>query len=277
MSEYQNYDDYTDEYEENGYEAIYGKKLTVGKIIKYIFKYGFRLISIFVVGFLFFRIFISNEPKESKVFIWNETSINAYNENSSSFNPKYYNHPDNITSDGKFVVSSVYFVPEIGQFQMTVRYSKATLKKLVTEYALAETPSQNIFVYTLTDQLGNTYKDYEFITFKKGRYTYERIVFDNIDMAPLTVEEADRNADKETKEKVQAEKDKVLLKLNIYYSDDVVLSTPYGTLDVYDYDHYHEPFNFKKYMFKDNTPTENLTDRINYVEKEEPIETEEIE
>ena len=274
MSEYQNYDDYVDEHEENEYDAIHGKKLTVGRVIKNIFKYGFRFVCIFVVGFLFFRIFMSNEPKNSKVFLWNETAINAYNEDPSSFTPKYYNHPDNITRDGKFLVSSVYFVPEIGQFQMTVRYSKSTLEKLVAEYTLDETPTNNIFVYTLTDQLGNTYKDYEFITFKKGRYTYERLIFDNIDMSPLTVKDADRNADQETKEKVQAEKDKVLLKLNVYYSDDVILSQPYGTLEVYDYDHYHEPFNFKKYMFKNNTPTDNLTDRINYVEKEEPEETE---
>ena len=274
MSEYTNYDDYTDDYEENEYDAIHGRKLTVGRVIKLILKYGFRILCIAVVGFLFFRIFISNEPKKSKIFVWNSTAIEAYNSAPSDFKVLRYNHPDNITSDGKFIVNSVYFVPSIGQFQMTVRHSKSTIEKLMTDYALEEKPTENIFVYTLTDQLGNTYTDYEVLSFQKGRYTYDRIVFDNIDMVPLTVEDPDRNADDEIKEAVRAEQAEVKLTLNVYYSGKVVLSEPYGSLSVYDYEHYHEPVNLKKYMFKNNSPTEGLRSRIDYTveEPEEEIE-----
>lgn len=263
MSEYQNYDDYTDPDEINEFDAIHTdpKKLTVGKVIKKTFFYTLRMIAVLVVGILFWRIFSSGDTELAKSFLWNESAISAYNENAEEFTAFYYKRPDNYTKDGKFQASNVYFVPSTGQFQITVRYNNSTLKKLAEEYGLEKIPSGEVFVFTLTDNFGNVYTEYEIAEDSKNLYNYRRVVFDNVDMtAKKTVEEDGKQVEKVFEE----------LYINVYYIDKVQLSVPYGKMTVYDTKYYHEPVDLSKYQIKDNAPSKELKKPSSYtVIKEE--------
>ena len=128
MSEYANYDDYNDEDEENEYDAVHGKKLTVGKIIKRTLLYSLRLIAFLVISILLWRIFSGGDPKSMQEFLWTEDSLSRFTQNPDTFEAFYYKHKDNLSRDGKFAASSVYFVPESGEFQITLRYNNSTLK-----------------------------------------------------------------------------------------------------------------------------------------------------
>ncbi len=261
MSEYDNYDDYTDPDEQNGYDAIYGtKKITPWKIIKKTVKLSLKLIGITVFVSLLLRIFIAGDTSFSKTFLWTEQSITAYNKNPDDFDVYYYKRPDNISQGGKFSASNVYFIPSISQFQLTVRYNDSTLDKLMTDYKLENKPTGEVFVFTLSDNLGNVYTEYTYTADKKNMYNYRRVVFENIDMnATKTVEEDGIAVEKKFEE----------LYINIYYKDDVLLSNPYSKMTIYDSNFYHEPFDFSKYVPKDNKPSE-LKKRIDYTIKEEP-------
>ncbi|MBR5315109.1 MAG: hypothetical protein IKU45_06840 [Clostridia bacterium] len=266
MSEYQNYDDYTDPDEINEFDAVHTdpNKITFGRVLKKTFFFTLRVIAVVVVGLLFWRIFSSGDTKLAKSFLWNESAISSYTENADEFSAFCYKRPDNYTKDGKFQASNVYFVPSTGQFQITVRYNNSTLKKLVEDYSLKETPTGEVFVFTLTDNLGNVYTSYQYATDSKNLYNYRRVVFDNIDMnAKKTVEE----------DGVQVEKFFEELYVNVYYIDDVTLSNPYGQMTVYDTKYYHEPVDLSKYPITDNAPSKELTVPPSYTVKAEPDST----
>ncbi len=273
MSEYQNYDDYNDPNEENEYDALNGKKITVGKIIKKTLLYSLRLVSFFVIAILLWRIFSGEAPKNMQELLFTDATVQSLNNSPDNFDVYYYKHKDNLTRDGKFAASHVYYIPSEKQVQVTVRYNNSTLKMLMEDYSLSAEPNFEPFVFTLTDGMGNTYTEYKYISVKKNMYNYRRLVFDGVDLNSLIVEEPAFNA---TEEEVNAfkeiTKDKFLV-LNIYYKDDVLLSEPYGKLPVFDYSYYREKLDISKYVKHTKKTTAGLTNRAEYTIKEEPAET----
>ena len=279
MAYYENYDDYHDDEEENEYDATRGRKFTFGKILRKTFSYALTVLALAVIAFLVWRISSTGDPKAFKSFLWNDISIEAYNESPESFKALQYVRNDNLTPNGKFSASSVYFVPSIGQFQMTLRYNDSTVKKLVnelmTEYELKnanevkekfgvyENTEKELFVFTLSDNLGNVYTDYQVVSGTKYMYNYRRIIFDNIDMNATKVTEKDGETLTEAFEE---------LYLNIYFIDDVQLSAPYAILTVYDTEHDHSPVDLKKYPSND-TPSKNLAPPPKYTVTNEAEET----
>ena len=273
MSEYQNYDDYNDPNEQNEYDALNGKKITVGKIIKKTLLYSLRIASFFVIAILLWRIFSGEAPKNMQELLFTDATVQSLNNNPDSFDVYSYVHKDNLTLDGKFAASHVYYIPSEKQVQVTVRYNNSTIKKLIQEYSLSGEPDFEPFVFTLTDGLGNTYTEYKYISGKKNMYNYRRLVFDGIDLNSLIVEEPAFNAtEDEVNEFKEITKDKYLV-LNIYYKDDVLLSEPYGKLPVFDYSYYREKLDISKYTKKTQTITAGLNNRAEYTVKEEPAET----
>lgn len=261
MSEYQNYDDYNDPEEINEYDAIHGdpNKITVSKIIKKTITTTLKLIAISVFCILFWRILSSGDTKLAKTFIWNDATLEAKN-----FETFYYKRPDNYSDNGRFSASNVFYVPSLGQFQITVRYNKSTLEKIAEEYNLQETPSGEVFVYTLTDNLGNRYTEYEYLTDAKNLYQYRRVIFENVDMnATKEVDEDGQTVTKQFEE----------LYLNVYYANDVLYSKPYATITIYDQKYYHEPLVMTEHPY-DEEITNKLTPAIPYLVKEETDQTE---
>ncbi len=273
MSEYENYDDYHDPDEENEYDALKGKKVTTGKIIKKTLLYTLRLASFFVIAILLWRIFSAGAPKSMQAFLWTDNTAESYKSNPSSFDAYYYEHKDNLTRDGKFSASYVYYIPSEEQIQITVRYNNSTIKKLMQEYSLSEEPKDEAFVFTITDGTGNTYTEYKYISATKNMYNYQRLIFDGVDLKSLIVEEPTFNATEEEIKKFEEDtKDKYLV-LNVYYKEDVLLSKPYGKLSVFDYSYSREKLDMNKYATKDLKLTAGLAPRSEYTVKEEPAET----
>ena len=267
MSEYANYDDYYDPNEDEQLDAENGKKITVGKIIRKTISITLKLLALAVFVFLIIRMNMGNDPKQSKTFVWTENSITAYNNDPSSFKAYLYKHPDNFSHDGLFSATNVYFVPSIGQFQISVRYNDSTLKYIAEEYKLDKVPTGEQFIYIITDTYGNTYTDYTITHFDKNIYNFNRIVFEGIDL----------NATKNntTGEEITTEGVEFYLLLNVYYVDDVVLSSPLGVIPIYDTEFYHEPIDISKNLFKDNKATSGYSSPIKYEIKEEPEDTQE--
>ncbi len=259
MSEYANYDDFNDENEPSEYDIKTGKekKVTPQKVIKKIFIYALRIIAVAVFAILFWRLGSSKDTKLAKAFIWTEENISSYTQNPSEFLAYKYMRNDNITEDGKFLANNIYFVPSKNQFQITLRYNNSTLKKLAEEYNLDNLPDGEVFVYALTDNLGNIYSQYEYAVDKKNLYNYRRILFENIDMQ-ATKETVNKNGEKVIQEFES-------LYLNIYYKDDINFEEPYGVLEVYSNDFYHEPMDLEDYKTKDNKPNMELTPGTSFV------------
>lgn len=273
MSEYQNYDDYNDPDEQNDYDALNGKKITVGKIIKKTLLYTLRLASFFVIAILLWRIFSGEAPKNMQELLLTDSTVQSLNNSSTPFDVYYYQHKDNLTKDGKFSASHIYYIPAEKQVQITVRYNNSTVKKLMSDYSLSTKPDFEPFVFTLTDGLGNTYTEYKYISGSKNMYNYRRLVFDGVDLDSLIVEEPPFNATEDEVNKFkEITKDKYLV-LNIYYKNDVLLSEPYGKLPVFDYSYYREKLDITKYTKKNQKATAGLTNRAEYTVKEEPAET----
>ncbi|MBR5322691.1 MAG: hypothetical protein IKU48_04015 [Clostridia bacterium] len=273
MSEYQNFDDYNDNNDDNEYNALSGKKITVGKIIKKTLLYSLRISAFLVIAILLWRIFSGEPPKNMKELIFTEATAQSITENPDSFIAYHYIHEDNLTPDGKFAVSHVYYIPSEKQVQVTVRYNNSTIKKLVQEYSLSEEPAFEPFIFTLTDGLGNTYTEYKYISGKRNMYNYRKLVFDGVDFSSLIIEEPAFNAtDEEVEAFEEIAKDKYIV-LNVYYKNDVLLSKPYGSLSVFDYSYYREPLDMSKYTKKSQTVTPGLSEHTEYTVKEEPAET----
>lgn len=269
MSEYANYDDYNDLNEESEYDP---KPSKTGKIIKKTLLYTLRIASFFVIALLFWRIFSGGDPKSMQKFLWTEETIESYQNDPDSFKAYYYRHKDNLTTDGKFAASYVYYVPSEKQIQITLRYNDSTLEKLMRDYSLSDVPTEEPFVFVLTDGSGKNYTEYKYVSDTKNMYNYRRLVFDGIDFEPLIVDELPYNAtEDEVKEFKNNTKDKYI-HLKVYYKDDVLLSEPYGIMSVFDYSYSREELDLKK--FKPEL-TSGLTPRMDYTVKEEPDETDE--
>ena len=268
MSEYANYDDYNDPNEENEYDALNGKKNTAGKIIGKTLLYTLRLVAFSVIAILLWRIFSGGVPKSLQTYVWTDEAYGIYTQDPDNYSIYHYKRNDNLSKDGKFMASYVYYVTETGEFQITLRYNNSTLKKLAEDYKLEDIPSGEPFVFTLTDQNGKVYTEYEYYSAKKNLYNYRKLIFKGIDMAPLTVEPADLDRGDDEINREKEEKEKVNLTLKVYYKDDVLLSAPYSELTVFDYSFYHEPVpaDYKKTAMT-------FTDRQQYTVKEEPEET----
>ena len=268
MSEYANYDDYNDPEEENEYDATHGKKLTVGKIIGKTLLYGLRLAAFSVIAILLWRIFSGGVPKSMQSYIWTDEAYSIYTAAPDDYSIYHYKRNDNLSKDGKFMASYVYYVKETGEFQITLRYNNSTLKKLAADYSLDSLPENEPFVFTLTDQNGKVYTEYEYSVDKKNLYNYRKLIFKGIDMAPLTVKPADPDRGDDEINREKEEKAKVKLTLKVFYADDVLFSAPYSELTVFDYAFYHEEVSpaYKKNQMS-------FTDRQEYTVKEEPEET----
>ena len=66
-----------------------------------------------------------------KKFLWNDTALKLYEKEGRDMNVRSdttYN--GYMTEDGYFGIFNVLYTPEIGQFQVTVRYNFSTVRKI---------------------------------------------------------------------------------------------------------------------------------------------------
>lgn len=214
-----------------------------GRIIKWLF---WALIA-FICGLLFWRIISSGDPTSVKRLSVNERTYAAYMEYGEDLT-LFKQEQNSITraenNYGYFSVTNYVFLPEANQIQLVFRYNNSTIRALVEDYGLSETPSRDAELYDVTlllaidktpdddtDNSGNDEDSVEFVRVhaaadptveQTSLYNYRRFVFDveeGYDLAELL--------DSELLLAVYAD---------VYYVEDCDYeSTPYGTLCLYDY------------------------------------------
>lgn len=281
--------------EENDYNYGYdgNNKSHVWNIIKKILLILFWTFIITVNALILWRIFSSGEPDFSKKYIWTQQAIDKYNSAKEDF--KVYNISkkatitEDITGNGSFSIMSTYYTPAANQVQFTLCYNNSTLKYLRERYNLNDTPKGEVFVCTLTDNNGHMYTEYDFLTHSKNLYNYRRIVFPDIDTECLTsltlkiyyaqdvlysvpyakvdifnienkleaiAKTEDPELFKHENDSVFGEGDTPSVQLELKnYLDSFKIDEAFRTLDL------------TKNMFKNNSPTEGLTHRIEYIVK----------
>lgn len=113
---------------------------------------------------------------------WTEEMISVYEEYPEDFYVEYikvYND-HYFSDDGYFSVSRSRYIPSCEQWQFTVRYNRSTLEYLGDERGETMEDGKDHFTFAVCDSNGNVYRDFCYKKEIKGRYTYYRLIFDNI-------------------------------------------------------------------------------------------------
>ncbi len=223
------------------------------RITKYTVK-AIGLILVFgTIIFFLWRVFTSGNPKDMERLTPNaplkEACLAAEAEGRDPvvFTQYQKNYITSVKDKnyGYFAITDAKFVTDANQIQILFRYNNSTIRHLVTDYGLAETPDRDEDLYDVTlyvaydltpdvtsDNDGNAPESVKFVRYfptsqeagKKNLYNFRKFVFDGVDM---TV----------TDNPVLA------VYVDIYYKGDVDYDKEsYGTLIIYDYasgeDHY---------------------------------------
>ncbi|MBR5514716.1 MAG: hypothetical protein IKU52_00770 [Clostridia bacterium] len=212
------------------------KKFSIWKLIS-----GFICFLGIGLCVLVFTMSIIDADGEISNIIWNEKAIEEYKNNPSGFSVEYYKvYEDHyFTEDGLFSVSKIRFMPTIGQWQMTVRYNKSSLERLEEDLDRSINRNDDVFTFALEDNEGNLYTDFEYKKTVKGRYTYYRIIFDDISI----------RATDELNIKIWFSQD---IKDNIYPEEAL------GTLPLYSSQMPRDVYKFKKELPENNTGSKEL-------------------
>ena len=151
------------------------------------------VICIGVVGLIAFRLIAFNSyPKIAKDLYVNEAFSEYYESKGGDVTVKTqklrapYDDPDL----GNFFCDYLYVIEDMGQLQITVRYNKATVKRIADELAITlDDKSKDIFKFRLCASYGEGrelvyYENLSISEFDSSlMYRYNKLVFDGVDFA----------------------------------------------------------------------------------------------
>lgn len=186
----ENFNDYGDysselEYQSRSRFRKFFSFRTLGKLIKWLF-YALILL-VYIV--LTVRLIENKAVKRHTDLLWTEADYTAYAEAPDDF-PVYsydvdyefaYDSTSKESSDGKFSVYGLRYLPKTDELQFTVRFNKSTRKALMDDYGL-ESLEEMPFRFVLKDAEGKSYENASYTVTVKGRYTYVRIAFSGISL-----------------------------------------------------------------------------------------------
>ena len=154
-------------------------------MVKKILKWFLYLLPAAMIIFYLVTSFSMNLPSEMKKFLWNDTALKLYEKEGRDMNVRSdttYN--GYMTEDGYFGIFNVLYTPEIGQFQVTVRYNFSTVRKINekrAEKGMPEIPGDEKFCVALYSEKNNEfYTKYEYIKKEKSRHAFRRYIFDGV-------------------------------------------------------------------------------------------------
>ena len=187
-------------------------------IIKWFFRLVIVTVVALVVGVFVWRFITSTPPSELMTITPNDKLCEAYGANGGLVMITQEQNTITRTEEsyGYFAVSDVVFIPEIEQLQILIRYNDSTLKALKTDYpedfldfGEDELPDSSLDWYDVSvvlardltpqnseDNLGNKPESVELTRIKPvavsasthvDRYSYRRLIFDNVTMDELTL------------------------------------------------------------------------------------------
>lgn len=222
-------------------------KITVWKIVKY----TVYAIILFVFLLLIYRIFVQDRDYNDYL-VWTEEAVEAYEEHGkltvwtqemSSFTFALERDENNIPIEdsmykytyspfsanresernefnGVFKVSGPMYIEETKQFIFTFRVNRKADERLQAYYNLPTNPQGDVYIFTLEDNHGNAYTDYEYVTFSEDTYYYYRLVFNDVSY-PFYQNYLEVTQD-----------DIVEISLNIFYKELFNESSPFDTMTV---------------------------------------------
>ena len=195
---------------------MFGKDY-IFKIIKSFFRLMLATVILLVVGVFVWRFITSTPPDELTVISVNDKVADAYADGELKLVTQDQNNITRTEKNyGYFSVADVVFIPEINQLQILVKYNDSTLKALKSDYAAdfsslgeKEYPDSEKDWYDVTvvlardltpdnkeDNLGSDRESVELVRIQptevsgsahKDRYSYRRLVFDNVSTDELTL------------------------------------------------------------------------------------------
>ena len=184
------------------------KKMTFSKIIKFIFV----LLIIAVYTLLLGRMFLARYTGSMAKYAWTNNAIKTY-EQTTDFTLMTQNLSKTIDDNGYFSISNYVYIPEINEVQFTVRYNNSTVDTLENFYTDVSDIGET-FVFTLTDNNGNVYDSYKYLSKSNLIYNFRRLVFEGVDLSNAGT-----------------------LYLNVYYINDVSKSSKiYTSFQLYNED-----------------------------------------
>ena len=257
------YDNYMDDNDSGNYDPFeddprYKRYYQIKKIVKIVLKSAVAMGIFAVLATLFFRIYTIQEPDMASKYLWNETGINAYKssmefraygQKMSSYmwtDPETGAHKqierDSFNKAETMRVTNIYYSPDSGQLQVTLRWNQNAEEDLLELYNQEALPHGEIFYFFLTDDKGNTYGDVCFTKGSRYVYSFRRLLFDGIKFSDPT-DPTDLSGVNE-------------LYLNIYYAGKPS-TQPFEQMIVYD--RYIESFDVN--VSKPKSVTKGLTEQ----------------
>lgn len=194
---------------------------TMVRVAKFTVK-GVGLLLVFgTIIFFLWRVFSSNNPKDLEKLTPNKPLHDAYmaaEAEGGGLSVLTQYQKDFITSDveknyGYFAVTDTKFIPGANQVQVLFRYNNSTIRHLVEDYALTETPGRDERLYDVTlyiiydltpeDTSDNSVEHPDAIKAVRyhassetkatqNLYNFRKLVFDGVDLdSPMLVIYAD--------------------------------------------------------------------------------------
>ncbi len=216
------------------------------RVMKFILK-ALGLILVFgTIIFFLWRVFTSGNPKDMERLTPNDVLREAYKAAEAEgrelavFTQFQENYITSVQDKnyGYFGITDAKFVTDADQIQVLFRYNNSTIRHLVTDYNLPETPDRDEDLYDVTlyvaydltpdissDNDGNDPASVKFVRYfptsqsadQKNLYNFRKFVFDGVDMDVT-------------------ENPVLAVYVDIYYKEDVDYDKEsYGTLIIYDY------------------------------------------
>ena len=185
-----------------------------GKILNGILCFAAVLIVILV-----FILTLGNKDGEISDLAWTEEMLEEYQNSPENFRVEYikvYND-HYFTEDGYFSVSAGRWIPSCQQWQFTVRYNKSTLEYLGEERGITLEQEKDHFTFALADSDGNVYSDFRYKKEIDGRYTYYRLIFDDVSIKKIDNIHIMIYYSEDAKETIGT--DDAVGKLPLYYSE----------------------------------------------------------
>ncbi len=141
-----------------------------------------------LIVLLIIILFACDADGDISALTWSRAMIEEYQKYPEEFRVEYIKVYDErtFTEDGYFSVSKSRYVPSLSQWQFTVRYNHSTLEYLGEERGEAMPIEDDHFTFALVDSEGRVYRDFSYKKVTEGRYTYYRLVFDNVNMRKIS-------------------------------------------------------------------------------------------
>ena len=104
-----------------------------------------KVLAVALIAFLVIRMFTSKPPASMKKLIWNENLLSVYTSTDGQTEILTVVSSDSFSTDRMFSVYSIYYIPEAGQLQFTVRYNNRALNYLEEDFPGAKETEGEIY------------------------------------------------------------------------------------------------------------------------------------